>query len=173
MNAKYWKDFLIPAKMVNSMGCLAPFPKTNPVDTIEVKETWNAEQLQQMRNPCRHLSASLEMVCVQEAGGCNLTGRGAQEAALRDRFKKCFLSSLPAPSTPWKVKVKVAQTCSTHCDPTDYTVHGVLQVRILEWVAVLFSRGSSQPKDRTQVLSIADGFFTSWAIRETQEYWSG
>ena len=39
MNAKYWKDFLIPAKMVNSMGCLALFPKTNPVDTIEVKET--------------------------------------------------------------------------------------------------------------------------------------
>lgn len=86
--------------MVNSMGCLAPFPKTNPVDTIEVKETWNAEQLQQMRNPCGHLTASLEMICVQEAGGCNLTGRGAQEAALRDRFKKCFLSSVPAPSTP-------------------------------------------------------------------------
>ena len=45
----------------------------------------------------------------------------------------------------------------------DYTVHGVLQARILEWVALLFSRGSSQPRDQTQVSCIAgkDGFFTS------------
>ena len=44
-----------------------------------------------------------------------------------------------------------------------YTVHGILQARILEWAALLFSRGSSQPMDRTQVSHIADGFFTSWA----------
>ena len=36
---------------------------------------------------------------------------------------------------------------STLCNPTDYTVHGILQARILEWVAVPFSRGSSQPRD--------------------------
>ena len=47
------------------------------------------------------------------------------------------------------------------CDPVDYTVHGILQVRILEWVAFLFSRGSSQPRDQTQVCCIAGGFFTS------------
>ena len=35
------------------------------------------------------------------------------------------------------------------CDPTDYTLHGILQARILEWVAFAFSRGSSQPKDQT------------------------
>ena len=46
-----------------------------------------------------------------------------------------------------KVKVKVAQSCPTLCDPTDYTVHGILQATILEWVAFLFSRGSSQPRD--------------------------
>ena len=45
----------------------------------------------------------------------------------------------------WKVKVKVAQSCLTLCDPVDYTVHGILQDRILEWVAGPFSRGSSQP----------------------------
>ena len=39
--------------------------------------------------------------------------------------------------------------------------HGILQARILEWVAFLFSRGSSQPRDRTQVSSIAGRFFTS------------
>ena len=38
----------------------------------------------------------------------------------------------------------------TLCDPLDYTVHGILQARILEWVAVAFSRGSSQPRDGTQ-----------------------
>ena len=46
-----------------------------------------------------------------------------------------------------------------------YTVHGILQARILEWVAFPFSRGSSQPRDRTQVSHIAGGFFTSWATR--------
>ena len=58
-------------------------------------------------------------------------------------------------------KVKVAQLCTTLCDPMDYTVHGILQTRILEWVAFPFSRGSSQPRDRTQVSCIAGGFFTS------------
>ena len=57
-------------------------------------------------------------------------------------------------------EVKVAQLCLTLCDPVDYTVHGILQVRILEWVAVPFSRGSCQPRDRTQVSCIAGGFFT-------------
>jgi len=55
----------------------------------------------------------------------------------------------------------------------DCIVHGILQARILEWVAFLFSRGSSQPRDRTQVFCIAGGFFTSPATREDQEYWSG
>ena len=72
-----------------------------------------------------------------------------------------------------KVKVKVTQSCPTLCDPMHYTVHGILQARILEWVAFPFSRGSSQPRDQTQVYPIAGGFFTSWTTREAQEYWSG
>ena len=48
----------------------------------------------------------------------------------------------------------------------DYAVHGILQARILEWVAFPFSRGSFQPRDQTQVSRIAGGFFTSWATRE-------
>ena len=55
----------------------------------------------------------------------------------------------------------------------DYMFHGILQARILEWVAIPFSSGSSQSRDRTQVSHIAGGFFTSWATREAQEYWSG
>ena len=60
-------------------------------------------------------------------------------------------------------EVKVTQSCPTLCDPIDYTVHGILQARILEWVAFPFSSGSSQPRDQTQVSYIAGGFFTSWA----------
>ena len=56
------------------------------------------------------------------------------------------------------VKVKVAQLCPTLCEPTDCIVHGILQARILEWVAFPFSRESSQPRDRTQVSCIAGGF---------------
>ena len=44
-----------------------------------------------------------------------------------------------------EVKVKVAQSCPALCDPIDYTVHGILQARILEWVAYLFSSGLPHP----------------------------
>ena len=69
--------------------------------------------------------------------------------------------------------MEVTQLCPTLWDPMDYTVHGLLQVRILEWVVFPFSRESSQLRDRTQVSLIADEFFTSGATREAQEYWSG
>ena len=69
--------------------------------------------------------------------------------------------------------LKVAQSCPTLCNPMDYTVHGILQARILEWVAFPSSRGSSQPTDWIGVFCTAGGCFTSWASREDQEYWSG
>ena len=62
---------------------------------------------------------------------------------------------------PMLLKVKVAQSCPTLCDPTDYTVPGILQARILDWVAFPFSRALSQPRDRTQVSHIAGRFLTS------------
>ena len=73
------------------------------------------------------------------------------------------------------MKEKVAQSCPTLCDPMDYTVHGILQARILEWVTFPFSQGSSQSRDQTQVSRIAGGFFTSWATREVHkhQYYSG
>jgi len=66
--------------------------------------------------------------------------------------------------------MKVTQSCPTLWDPIDYTVHGILQARILEWVAFPFSRGSSKPRDRTQVSYIAGGFFTCWATREALSF---
>ena len=52
--------------------------------------------------------------------------------------------------------MKVSQSCPT-LNPMDYTIHGILQARILEWVAFPFSRGSSQPRDQTQVSRIHKG----------------
>ena len=59
------------------------------------------------------------------------------------------------------MNVNVAQSRLTLCDPMDYTVHGILQARILEWVTFSFSRGSSQPRDQTQVSRSACAYFTS------------
>ena len=68
-----------------------------------------------------------------------------------------------------KVKVLVAQLCPTLSDPTDCnppgsSVCGIYRARVLEWVAILFSRASSQPRDRTWVSWIADRFFTVWPL---------
>ena len=60
-----------------------------------------------------------------------------------------------------KAKVKVTQAWLILCDPMHYTVHGILQARILQWVAFTFPRGLSQAREQTQVSCIAGGFFTS------------
>ena len=69
---------------------------------------------------------------------------------------------------------EVAQSCPTLCDPMDCSppgslVHGIFQAWILEWVAVSFSRGSSWPRDRTQVSRIVGRRFTVWATREAHQ----
>ena len=78
-----------------------------------------------------------------------------------ERDKTWPNSNLRKFSLALKVTVKVAQWF-----PTLATPWTILQARILEWVAFPFSRGSSQPKDQTQVSCIAGRFFTHWAIRE-------
>ena len=72
-----------------------------------------------------------------------------------------------------QAKVKeseVTQSCPTLCDPMDCSlppssVYGTFQGRTLEWVAISFSRGSSQPRDQTRVSHFAGRFFTIWATR--------
>ena len=66
---------------------------------------------------------------------------------------------------------EVAQSCPTLCDPMDCSlpgssVHGIFQARVLEWVAISFSKRSSQPRDGTRVSRIAGRRFTIWATRE-------
>ena len=71
------------------------------------------------------------------------------------------LSRIRLFATPWTV---------AHQAPLSM---GVLQARILEWVAMPSSRGFSHPRDQTQVSCIAGRFFTTWVTKEAQEYWSG
>ena len=70
---------------------------------------------------------------------------------------------------------EVTQSCPTLCDPKDCSLpgssaHGIFQARVLEWVAISFSRGSSQPTDRTQVSHIVGRRFTVWATREAPQF---
>ena len=68
---------------------------------------------------------------------------------------------------------EVARLCPTLCDPMDCSlsassIHWIFQARVLEWIAIYFSRGSSQPRYQTQVSRIAGRRFTFWATREAQ-----
>ena len=85
-------------------------------------------------------------------------------------FSYCFhYGELNLHGHPWRL---YAQSCVqlylTLCDPLDcspsgFSVHGMLQTRILEWAAIFFSRASYRPRDRTQVSCTAGRFFTNWA----------
>ena len=101
--------------------------------------------------------------------------RAKKEKTLKDEHwkpSKAFDEGRQGQSpTCLKAKVLVAQSCPTLCDPIDCdplgsSVHGILQARILEWVAIPFSRGSPQPRNQIRVSCIAGRFFTVWATRE-------
>ena len=95
----------------------------------------------------------------------DLTATAATEAVLEII---CFPWPTKTAQNMVYIKVKIIQSCPTLCNPMDYTVHGILQARILERVAFPFSRGSSRPRNWTQVSHIAGGFFTSWATSLSQ-----
>ena len=86
--------------------------------------------------------------------------------------KKIFEETIPE-NFQNLVCVLVAQSCPTLCDPTDCSppgsfIHGIFQARIVEWVAISFSRRSSQPRDRALVSHISGRLFIIWATREAQ-----
>ena len=76
----------------------------------------------------------------------------------------------------WSSEVKVTQSCLTLCNPMDCSppgssLHGILQARVLEWIAISFSRESSQPRDRTQVSRIPGRRFNLWATSKKATLW--
>ena len=79
--------------------------------------------------------------------------------------------AIPQNTLHVKCESEVAQSCPTLFDPMDgippgSSIHGIFQARILEWVAISFSRGSSWPRDRTWGFCLAGRGFTVWATRE-------
>ena len=95
--------------------------------------------------------------------------RGSSQPGIKPRSPALQANSLPAEP---QSQSEVTQSCPTlgdpvDCSPPSSSVHGVLQARVLEWVAISFSRGSSRPRDRTQVSCIAGRRFNLWATRET------
>ena len=90
----------------------------------------------------------------------------------REMMSQCLWQPLAHLCLKWKEsESEVAQSCPTLCDPVDCSppsssIHGILQARILEWVAISFSRGSSRPRNRTQVSRIAGRHFILWATKE-------
>ena len=93
-----------------------------------------------------------------------------ENSAVATVLEKVSFHSNPKES---ETESEVAKSCPTLCDPVDYSttgssIHGILQARVLEWVAISFSRGSSWPRDRTQVSRIPGRCFNLWATREAQ-----
>ena len=90
------------------------------------------------------------------------------------RTRKCqFSSHSQRRAMPNNVQSEVTQSCLTLCDPMDCSlsgssIHGIFQARVLEWIAISFSRGSSRPRNRTRVSRIAGRCFTVWATREAK-----
>ena len=88
------------------------------------------------------------------------------------RSRRIPSRSQPSSYPPWKkVKVLATQSCLTlgdpmDCSPPDSSAHEILQARILEWVAIPFSKGSSWPRDWIRTSCIVSRFFTVWATRE-------
>ena len=116
---------------------------------------------------------------------CHLGGGGHSQGTLKEDLCNNTAHKRCTPSlslTRWLYHVGmiwcggglVTKSCPALCDAADCSlpgssVHGILQARILEWVAISFSRGSSRPRNRTRVTCIAGGFFADWAMREAHD----
>ena len=106
----------------------------------------------------------------------NLLGeKDESESEIAQGKQRLLSSSFINPILTIRKESEVAQLCPTLCDPMDCSlpgssIHGILQVRVLEWIAVSFSRRSSQPRDRTWVSCIAGRRFTVWATGEDPDY---
>ena len=133
-------------RVCDPMDCSLPGPSDHGIFQIRILE-WEAYAFSRGSFWLRNRTGFSSI-----AGGF-FTSQVIREA-LKTKWKSLSLVGLLA--TLWTVACQGS------------SIHGILQARILEWVAIPFFRGSSQPRDRAQVSSIAAGFFTIWATREAQ-----
>ena len=135
---KFWSDFLEKEKELRIERYFIIYPQKR-VENVQNWHSWVAP------SPCKQVPPSLTLW------------------ALSFCITPCLNEG----------EREVAQSCPTLCDPVDYnlldfSVHGILQARILEWSAISFSRGSSQPRNRIQVSCTGGRRFNLWATREAQ-----
>ena len=160
----HWTLHFKTVEMVNLPLCVPPvsaFPTANHSFFLRHFIFFSAPALGENRS---HTSLWELLVCFFGSPGrlawfSSSQQFGQQPSILTHLCGLLFKSWLSASRS----EVKVPQSCPTLCDPMGYTVHGILQARTVEWVAFPSSRGSSQPRERTEVSRIAGGSFTSWA----------
>ena len=127
----------------------------------EIKHWISIKMFWPFHFPCFDISAVHVLIGDLTSSSCKLISKAEREKEEKQNKTKqtnkqknkwekppkphWSISQLESKTNMWKV----AQSCLTLCDPMDYTVHGILQARLLEWVVFFFSRGSSQPRDRT------------------------
>ena len=171
----------------------SPFPPPSPPDPSGSSEVTRPQHLSQnsyILNSSQSVSLSVTSVSLQPQGlnparilcpwnspskntgvGCHsllhgiLWAQGSNSGLLHCRQ---IIVWIPREN---ESEIEVAQMCPTLCDPVDCSlpgssIHGILQARVLEWVAISFSRGSSRARDQTQVSRIAGRHFNLWATRE-------
>ena len=141
-----------------------------------------------MADSCNPVDCSLPSSSLHGIPGKN-TGVGCQllppkKVSVKEINPLCIdiwfadIFSHPFPFVNYFLCAKLLQSCPNLCDPMDCSpsgssVHGILQARILEWVVISSSWGSSQPRDQTRVTCIAGRFFTIWASREAPRFDTG
>ena len=152
------ETWLLPKGSNFIAGCRCAGREREMFTLQTLNRMWGA--LPDGREPLCHTAAHIVATGLEV---CYLEGEGI---AVSCRDRGCFTELVL-----WtdELKVKLAQWCLILWDPIDYTVHGILQAIILEWVAFPFSRGSSQPRDQTQVSHTAGRLFTSWATKEAPD----
>ena len=119
---------------------------------MNILSTWASQVVLVVNNSCANAGHIGDMGSIPESGISSGVGNGKSlwySCQKNPKNREAWWDTVHMVARKVTVKEKVAQLCLTLCDPMDYTVHGILEARILEWVAFSFSRGSSQPRDRT------------------------
>ena len=165
-----WNKTRAPREL-GDMACLSLCRSTELIGKMESALTLSASviELQKLRHFAEAHSHSWA-----SSGLPAMMGRGAQ-VNLLSVFTEFLVRCWDRLVAGWghcrglmKLNVLVTQSCLTLCEPMDCcppgsSVHGILQARILAWVAIFFSRGSFPPRDSTWVCHITGRFFTVWA----------
>ena len=110
------------------------------------------------------VAAAHNLIFVDVDGKCQFVDNTVNGSMLKSVGTNLFYRFVFSEEWNYILKVKVSGSCPTLSNPKDYTVHEILQARILEWVADPFSSGSSWPRYQTGVSCTAGRFFTNWII---------